>query len=55
MSKVKSKLETKGHKYIRGIWRGCCHSCNRASSVAGLIDDEGLCTFCRDKGHKAWW
>jgi len=40
---------------IRGIWRGCCHYCNRATSVAGLIGDDGLCSFCYHEGYKAWW
>jgi len=37
------------------IWKGCCHSCNRAVSVAGPIGDDGLCDECRKKGLTPWW
>ena len=52
------KLWASGEGMIRNpigrsnIWKGCCHSCNRATSVAGVIGDDGLCDFCRRKGNK---
>ncbi len=37
---------------IKNIWKGCCHWCNRAPSVAGKIGDDGLCDMCRKNGRK---
>ena len=34
------------------IWKGCCNSCSRATSIAGVIGDDGLCNYCRRKGYK---
>jgi len=36
-------------------WKGCCHWCNRAPSVAGEIGDDGLCEWCRKNGRQAVW
>ena len=52
-------LESKRLTYLQGskgdFWHGCCHSCNRAVSVAGVIGDDGLCDMCRSRGNTAWW
>ena len=36
-------------------WKGCCHWCNRGSSVAGEIGDVGLCELCGRNGRLATW
>ena len=35
------------------IWYTCCHWCNRGTSIAGKIGNDGLCSFCRKKGRIA--
>ena len=52
-----NNISVNDRSYLKRIsgWRGCCHHCHRAPSVAGKINNDGLCDFCLKKGRIATW